>query len=532
MRHSSSKHSSLPRWSGETKALVALGAGLCIALAWVSRPMLNTDGVSYLDLARLVRTGDLQGFLQGYWSPLYPAGIAIASVIVGDEPGRLVTLAHLINAAAAIAGAVLLGHWAMRSSGSTGARFLLAAFLLASNGLPRIEAVTPDVLLLALMAWVGYELIHHRDRRPGPSGVALGLAFLTKTSIWPWLLLSLPVRLWGAGDAPGRRRVLTSSAITFCCASLWLIPLSLESGHLTAGSTGRLNYHWYIDSSDARSPDTHTGGHRDYRSVPIDASHRVVVAYFTETGRWTYAPWSDPTAWDEGLEATTAPPLRLAALLARWGTEARRTFGNWLVGLLLGIVLPCWLVGRRTGIASRLLGEDRPSLVAMIIGLAGVLQFVAVHSEPRLIAPFALLFALGAMHPMLGAADSGAAGRPYRWLVATSIGWLAVIGASMVRFESTIHSAHRAERLAAVAEGSGPGGRIAVVGPAMPAAPAAFLAGARIVAQLPPRSLEGTRELSLEAHQALLHAAFDDHATVVWATDWDGTIKVVPIATP
>lgn len=62
-------------------------------------------------------------------------------------------------------------------------------------------------------------------------------------------------------------------------------------------------------------------------------------------------------------------------------------------------------------------------------------------------------------------------------MVASALGWLAVIGVSVIRFESNIRAARRAERLRAPALTTPPGPRIAVVGPVMPPAAAACLTG-------------------------------------------------------
>jgi hypothetical protein len=54
-----------PHLFGWADALSLVGALICLGLAWSSRAALNSDGVSYLDLARLARIGDWEGFLQG-----------------------------------------------------------------------------------------------------------------------------------------------------------------------------------------------------------------------------------------------------------------------------------------------------------------------------------------------------------------------------------------------------------------------------------------------------------------------------------
>ena len=50
-------------------AVLALMLG---AQAFAARGVLTPDGVSYLDLAQAVRSGQWSRFINGYWSPLYP----------------------------------------------------------------------------------------------------------------------------------------------------------------------------------------------------------------------------------------------------------------------------------------------------------------------------------------------------------------------------------------------------------------------------------------------------------------------------
>src|SRR5258708_7927048 len=100
---------------GWADALALVAALICLGLTWSSRAALNPDGVSYLDLARLARIGDWPGFVQGYWSPLYPALIAALTRSATTTPLAQVGLAHLVNGVAAVAGIALAWWWGRRS---------------------------------------------------------------------------------------------------------------------------------------------------------------------------------------------------------------------------------------------------------------------------------------------------------------------------------------------------------------------------------------------------------------------------------
>jgi hypothetical protein len=64
---------------GEPELLAIVAAVLCGVHAWLAGFALNPDGVSYLDLANRVASGDWASLVQGYWSPFYPALIGILS---------------------------------------------------------------------------------------------------------------------------------------------------------------------------------------------------------------------------------------------------------------------------------------------------------------------------------------------------------------------------------------------------------------------------------------------------------------------
>lgn len=123
--------------SGREVTLLAWAAvATSLLLAWLSRNTLNPDGVSYLDLARVLMSGDRAPFVQGYWSPLYPALVAMLSVVTAGSSAAWIAAAHVLNGIVAIAAAVLLWRWTLRAARPLLARFVFAAFLIAARGCP------------------------------------------------------------------------------------------------------------------------------------------------------------------------------------------------------------------------------------------------------------------------------------------------------------------------------------------------------------------------------------------------------------
>ena len=64
---------------------------------------------------------------------------------------------------------------------------------------------------------------------------------------------------------------------------------------------------------------------------------RLEWAVYADAGRWTYEPWSDPTAWDAGVRSKSSAAPTASGLIAYWARLAGRSFGIWLLPLILGI---------------------------------------------------------------------------------------------------------------------------------------------------------------------------------------------------
>src|SRR5215831_10821827 len=75
-------------------AFCVLWAGL---LAWATRHEMNSDGMSYLDLASAALADGPQQLISGYWSPGYPALLALGFLLLQPSPVMEFPLVHLVN---------------------------------------------------------------------------------------------------------------------------------------------------------------------------------------------------------------------------------------------------------------------------------------------------------------------------------------------------------------------------------------------------------------------------------------------------
>lgn len=535
----SSRVASLP--SAATRLEISLIAGacalLCIVLGWAGRTGLNPDGVSYLDMAARLASGDWAAAVQGYWSPLYPLLLALLGMVSGATGMALLAQVHALNVVIALGIIALLWRVARTHGDPIVARALFAAFLLASARTPRLDAVTPDLLLIGAVAGLGGELL----RREGPRwlgvGGWLGLTFLTKTSSWPWLVVTVLLLLL-AGGRDWRRGVVRAAAVATALMLLWVVPLSLKYHRPTLGSAGTFNACWYLERCDSRTPDEHSGQHARYGGLRLADGEMVTVADFTDT-RWTYSPWSDPTAWQAQVGSIHRAPLDLFDFFGYWFRQGWAVLSIWTPQLLLLVLLPVAVLSWQRGQLSRGWREQRMAMLVLLLGLAGIAQFIVVHAEPRLIAPFVMLASMGCLwwwRPA-GVVPTTRSFAPALVLAMSWIGLASALvrGAIYVDELNTRTEADTARfaRLTRAGEGAVPGGlrgrSIVVIGPAIPVVSDAWLFGARIVAQIPPGSAARIRAWSPAQQREMLTLLGQGEGDVAWMSATNGSILMAPI---
>jgi hypothetical protein len=183
----------------------------------------------------------------------------------------------------------------------------------------------------------------------------------------------------------------------------------------------------------------------------------------------------------------------------------------WLAPLLFTALLPAFLLTppqlRRT--LSRV---PRPILDAVVLGEIGVVQFVAVHVEPRLIAPFALMAGLGVVWwrlvPQAAPGKAAPAPQPPRprartrgWLSCAGLGAAATLAIATL-WEHGLTNRRIGHRQGEISQlrGTQPtgkrGARILVIGASLPLLTDVWRIGGRIVAQVPPASAGAVLRLS------------------------------------
>ncbi|MES2123729.1 MAG: hypothetical protein V4503_03470 [Gemmatimonadota bacterium] len=432
--------------------------------------------------------------------------------------------------------------WIARRSGSAiFARGAFAAFLVCSAEAPRLEAVTPDLLLVAFVALIGGELLLSGGRRPVRLGVWMGLAFLTKTSMWPWLLASLLAWALLHRSRFALGMVAKTAAVCAVVMTLWVVPMSLKEGVPTLGSAARLNACWYIRECDSRSPDTHRETHQAYRPFDAGNSHGR-IALFGSTP-WTYLPWSDPTAWSEGLLTASRGTPTLQQHVVYTAKQLALVVGIWMPHVWLAILLPIGWLMRRRGMWRELIRERRDAGLVVALGALGILQFVAVHVEPRLVAPFILLLALGALGWLCGVTPDRASSAPVPKAGPRLTLFLSAIGLLLALPRAVMHATVQWETATQVAQRTAMiqsadasretlrrgHRRIAVLGEVFPLLTEAYRLGGQIEWQIFDPPVSTLLTWPADDQQALIGWLASQGATEAWLSKPGGTFSLLPL---
>jgi len=282
--------------------------------AYAQRYAVSPDGISYLDLSDAIVTGDLSRLVNLCWSPLYPALIGVARLLVSAKPSAEIQIVHAVNfvtfvamfaafeyllisivaSAARTRHAILGGVW-----GQVGAYALFGFTSLTM--LPQ-ELTTPDLLSGTCMFAAFGALLRLKTgssqttRDAVVLGLSLGFGALAKSFLVPWAVVCLLV-LFVAVRKRGGQSVLIAGGICAVIVVPWTVVLTHAAGRFTFGDTGRLTYVWYVNSQATPS----LGG------VPPGARTQTTDAILPGVGATGAAPgtdpmWFDPARWNSTLK--------------------------------------------------------------------------------------------------------------------------------------------------------------------------------------------------------------------------------------
>lgn len=389
--------------------------------------MMDGDGVAFLDIAQYLRTGHAALAVNGYWNPGYPAVLAVAESLTHPNLWREFVTVRYANAAIFMFAAAcclfftesLTQARALRSRDPSGepeaavpdgAVHLIGLALLVFSlgrelpiGTPRADTLLLAFLLLAMGLWLRLDTARRIWLYPA-LGLTLGGAYLTKSfAFLPSTALIVAMLVWGAWRTrshPTTRqfRPLVGAILLLAAFALtagpYILAISRQLGHLTTGDSARLNYAFFIDSTERWHEGFHgtlgrATGPLLHPETPLVAAPPVFSYAAHSVG--TFPLWFDPAWWTAGLKPHVWPRGHVARLARNLVVLLRYLLGRPEIFVLLAIFLSSGATWPRL----RSLRRIRSSLWALIPILWGLLMFaiyLPIDLQDRyLTAPFLLI---------------------------------------------------------------------------------------------------------------------------------------------
>ncbi len=373
---------------------------------------MNEDGISYLDMGDAILRGEWGMAINSVWSPLYAGLLGGTLHLFRPGIGREFATVHLLNLAVFLLALVCFEYywkglraaprrisernldeetvmpwWAWTSIG-------YALFLWSSLNLIRIWAVTPDMLLAALVflaAGLALRLAPGQHKRSARGlgmalGLVLGFGYLAKAVLFPVAAVFLGALVVVARRERWVRRFLGPAVASFLLVAMpWAVLISVSEGSPTIGEAGRLTYLRYVNGVPYPFWEPGGGG----KGNPLHPPRRIFespAAYeFAGPIGGTYPLSYDPAFWYRGIQPRLDVTQQAGALVTS-GFAYADLFGRDLGGFMAGLF--ALLLLRARAARSR---EPPVSRVLVAVGLSALVLYGLVYVEGRYIAPFVIL---------------------------------------------------------------------------------------------------------------------------------------------
>ncbi len=394
--------------------IVVLGA----LAAWTWRYIPNPDGISYVDVSGHYLEGNWPLSSSGYWSPIYPTLLAAARLVGGTNMTNAWVLAHAVNLILFLS-SLAAAEYFIRSVRAVTPRddpgfyetmftwTVLVYLLFAWTSLSWItlRLLTPD-LGVAVLAYLAAGLSIRIVRNDGlvyrwiALGVVLGLGYLTKTAMLP---IGIAILAAVALTATRRSRlgVIVAVAVFAVICMPQMVYVSLLKGAPTIGDVGRLAHAWYTARVPAPLGDIGPGILPAFMPSPDGPKQKLrVLDPVTDDHPMVYPVdgpvpgtlpiWYDASYWYRHVHV----PLALKETLtgaARNALGYVRHFFLFILAALLALI-----TSRQRSLAKN---RFRTGGVLVLPALFVLALYALSYSEPRYIAPFAVILLAGLVLP-------------------------------------------------------------------------------------------------------------------------------------
>jgi hypothetical protein len=208
--------------------------------------LVNPDGISYAEIARLYASGSYNEALNAYWGPLV-SWLAVPFIHAGATPLQAIKLVLLLSGVLVF----FASGWMMQRLKATWWLQLIAqAALIPVVASMALGVVTPDVLVTGLLLCYIALIMAKVDGRLGWSilvGILAVVGFFAKSIVLPVFLIHFTgYHIWLVYSRRlNRRKALLSLsaglATFFICLAPWMVALSLKYHHPTLNTSSSYN---------------------------------------------------------------------------------------------------------------------------------------------------------------------------------------------------------------------------------------------------------------------------------------------------
>lgn len=367
-------------------------------IAWSHRREMDPDGFSYLQMAARAANGDLSALNNSYWSPGYPAMLAVLLAVFRPAPETAFAVAHLLNfflfIAATAAFVYFLRNWNRIIAGYDWLLIPLGFVLFLKFGIDwmGVHGCTPDLavgVVVLLAAAIICKLSREPFRLALPLlGFVLASGYYVKSVMFPLSLLCLALLfLFPPSPSVSRISVLLAM-LTFAVACAPLITAqSRLAGHFTFSEIGGLAYAWYTNGIKG----VHRGGPVDPRAHLVHPPRRLtetpLTLEFATPVQATYPIWYNPVYWSQGIR----PSFNLKQQIASTKITLL-TYGQMAMEISVLIAAAIVLLAANS---EGIWPLDRRSFWIVAWPLSALALYSLVHVEWRFFGAFMIVMWMG-----------------------------------------------------------------------------------------------------------------------------------------
>ena len=379
-------------WDYRTRVTFwVLGLFLGVVSAYTTRYFINGDAITYFDMAEAYRLGVWEDVSNLHYSPGYP--LLLAALGYFFQTSDYIFLAKGLNIICFIVAMVACDLFVTHAGQSFEfesdrkalpkalfASICYAGFLLSSLGWVKIQVISPDMLVFAIILFCCLLLLKISEAPERTSlyaglGLLTGLGYLLKTFLFPFsALFFLLAASWTRSVSRACGRILVGVCVMLAVASPGLLGSSWKAGKFSYGEAGTFNYTYFVSGQGERV------------NKPVVLNDAPLILSYDKWKVYTYPRGADLAYWTLGVR----PVFDFSAQLSAISKNIDILLGKVLVPALAIIA---WLVMQwwHGGVAKIKFYPPFPPVMFGALSLAGILMFCLVLVEARYVAPFVFL---------------------------------------------------------------------------------------------------------------------------------------------